>query len=73
VHIYSARGIVRLVRICGFNVERVTGYWYEGNLPLIGRWRLPLQQSSAFPMNRLGFNVVLECRKPRKPSVPRLS
>jgi 2-polyprenyl-3-methyl-5-hydroxy-6-metoxy-1,4-benzoquinol methylase len=64
VEIYSARGILRLVRTCGFIVERVTGYWYEGNLPLIGRWRLPLRQSGMFPMNRLGFNTVLECRKP---------
>jgi 2-polyprenyl-3-methyl-5-hydroxy-6-metoxy-1,4-benzoquinol methylase len=64
VHIYSTSGIVRLLRTCGFVVERVTGYWYEGHLPFIGRWRLPLRQSSRFPMNRLGFNAVLECRKP---------
>jgi SAM-dependent methyltransferase len=66
VEIYSAPGIVRLLRSCGFLVERVTGYWYEGNLPLIGRFRLPLRQSSKFPLNRLGFNTVLECRKPER-------
>jgi 2-polyprenyl-3-methyl-5-hydroxy-6-metoxy-1,4-benzoquinol methylase len=68
VHIYNSAEIIRLLRGCGLIVERVTGYWYGGVLPLIGRWRLPLRKSSLFPLNRLGFNIILECRKGDKGS-----
>lgn len=63
VHIYTSAEIVRLLRECGFAVERQIGYWYEGLLPLSGRWRLPLASSSRFPFNRIGYNLMLKCRR----------
>jgi 2-polyprenyl-3-methyl-5-hydroxy-6-metoxy-1,4-benzoquinol methylase len=63
VHIYSSWEIVRLLRQCGLTATGITGYWYEGRLPLIGRWRMPFVSSGRFPFNRLGFNLIAECRK----------
>jgi len=63
VYIYSASEIVRLIELSGFSVARITGYFYEGRLPLIGHWKLPLMKSTRFPLNRVGFNTILECYK----------
>lgn len=63
VHIYSSPEIIRLVKTAGFAVDAVTGYYYEGDLPFERRWKLPLSISTTFPLNRLGFNILLECRK----------
>ena len=63
VYIYSSCEIVRLLRDVGFYIDRVTGYHYEGRLPLIGRWGLPIVKSTIFPLNSIGFNVILECHK----------
>ena len=63
VHIYSSSEILRLLKTTGFAVDRVTGYYYEGRLPFIGRWKLPLTKSAMFPLNRLGFNVIVEGHK----------
>ena len=62
VHIYSSAEILKLLRLTGFVVNRVIGYYYVGSLPLIGRWRLPLVKSAVFPLNRFGFNIIIECR-----------
>lgn len=64
VHIYSSREILQLLAASGLTVMGTTGYHYEGHLPVIGKWKLPLQQSRRFPLNRFGFNVVVECRRP---------
>jgi 2-polyprenyl-3-methyl-5-hydroxy-6-metoxy-1,4-benzoquinol methylase len=63
VHIYSSLEILRLLRTIGFSVDRVTGYHYEGRLPFIGRWGLPIVKSKIFPLNSIGFNIILECHK----------
>jgi len=61
VHIYSSLELLRLMKEAGFGVDRITGYYYEGLLPLIGRWRLPLTSTTRFPLNRLGFKIIVEC------------
>ncbi len=63
VHIYSSGEILHLLKLNGFLVDRITGYYYAGRLPVIGRWQLPLKQSKRFPFNRMGFNVIVECHK----------
>lgn len=63
VYIYSAPEILQLLSANGFAVTAVAGYHYEGSLPVIGKWRLPLQVSRRAPWNRLGFNIVVECRR----------
>lgn len=62
VKIYSALELLRLLRSSGFVIERVTGYHYRGRLPLLGRWQLPVVATCHAPLNRLGFNVIVECR-----------
>lgn len=61
VYIYSSPEILSLLRREGFSVDTVIGYWYETRLPLLGRFRLPLASSRYWPMNRLGFNLILSC------------
>jgi 2-polyprenyl-3-methyl-5-hydroxy-6-metoxy-1,4-benzoquinol methylase len=63
VHIYSSSEILHLLETSGFAVDRVTGYHYGGRLPVIGRWKLPLSKSTMFPLNRIGFNIMIECHK----------
>ena len=63
VHIYSTQEIIKLLKQCGFTVSAVTGYWYEADFPVIGHSRLPLAVSQRFPLNRMGFNLILKCRK----------
>jgi len=63
VHIYSSPEIIQLVKSSGFYVNKIIGYYYKGTLPLIGRWKLPLVKSAMFPLNRLGFNIILDCHK----------
>jgi len=63
VHIYSSSEILHLLGTVGFAVDRITGYYYEGSLPVIGRWKLPLVKSTVFPFNRIGFNIMIECHK----------
>ena len=63
VHIYSSLEIVKLLKTIGFAVDRITGYHYEGGLPVIGRWKLPLVKSTRFPFNLVGFNIMFECHK----------
>jgi len=63
IHIYSSLELIRLLKTVGFTVERTIGYHYEGLLPLVGRWRLPLVTSATFPLNLLGFDVIIESRR----------
>jgi 2-polyprenyl-3-methyl-5-hydroxy-6-metoxy-1,4-benzoquinol methylase len=63
VYVYSSVEMIRVLKSNGFVVERIIGYYYEGRLPIIGRWRLPIDMSARFPLNRLGFNVMFYCRK----------
>jgi 2-polyprenyl-3-methyl-5-hydroxy-6-metoxy-1,4-benzoquinol methylase len=63
VHIYTSSEILRLLRATGFVVDTTIGYYYEGRLPVIGHWRLPWVKSSMFPLNLLGFNIIVKCHK----------
>jgi 2-polyprenyl-3-methyl-5-hydroxy-6-metoxy-1,4-benzoquinol methylase len=63
VHIYSSREIIGLVKKCRFSVQGITGYWYTDALPLVGHFRPPLLKSKHFPLNRIGFNIIVKCRK----------
>jgi len=63
VHIYSSWEFVRLLKASGFVVDKITGYYYRGHLPLIGNWRLPFTKCTRFPFNWTGFNIIVECHK----------
>lgn len=63
VHIYSSFEIVALLRAHGFRVLRATGYDYHLPVPRLGRVKLLISRSSVFPLNRFGFNLILECVK----------
>ena len=63
VHIYSSPEILALLNSIGYSVGKIVGYHYGGRLPLIGRYDFPLKTSRTFPLNRLGFNIIMECRK----------
>lgn len=62
-HVYTSFEIIRLLRSRGFQVERATGYDYHLPLARLGRVKLLISRSSAFPLNRFGFNLILECVK----------
>ncbi len=63
VHIYTSCEILALLKETGFSISRVIGYHYEGHLPGIGAWRLPIESSEAFPWNRIGFNIIIVAQK----------
>ena len=63
VYIYSSMEIQKILKMCGFVIDRITGYYYEGRFPVIGQWKLPLVKTTRFPFNRLGFNTIIECHK----------
>jgi 2-polyprenyl-3-methyl-5-hydroxy-6-metoxy-1,4-benzoquinol methylase len=62
VTIYSARRLLRMVSLAGWQPERVLGYWYRGRLPKGLSWRLPLKWSDRRPFNYLGFNTIVRAR-----------
>jgi len=63
VTIYSAPEILAKLRRNGFRIETVYGYWYQGTLPLGLRLALPWHRAGRWPLNRLGFNTVVSCRR----------
>lgn len=63
VHIYSSIEILKYIKAAGFIVDKIIGYYYEGCLPLIGHWKLPIVKSTLFPLNYLGFNILIKCHK----------
>ena len=63
VRIYSARELIRLLRENGFSIDRVTGYHYYGRIPILGRWKLPIDSTNRGPFNLFGFNVIIEARR----------
>ncbi len=63
VHIYSSPEILRLLRRAGFSIVSVTGYWYETRLSWLGRVALPLVSTRRFPLNRFGFQLIVESRR----------
>ncbi len=64
IYIYSSFEIIRLLKSFGFSVSRVTGYWYEGDLPFGIHWRLPIESTARAPFNVFGYNIIIECTKP---------
>jgi SAM-dependent methyltransferase len=63
VHIYSSAEILRLLKSVGFAVDTITGYYYKGRLPIVGDWALPFSHAKRFPLNRLGFNIMVQCHR----------
>lgn len=61
VKIYTSFELLRLLEHSGWNIERVVGYWYHGQLPLGVQWALPIQSTSRFPLNRFGFITIAVC------------
>lgn len=62
VRIYASWEILRLMERCGFHADSVTGYWYGGHIPGLGRRKLPFDRSGTFPWNRMGFNLIVRAR-----------
>jgi 2-polyprenyl-3-methyl-5-hydroxy-6-metoxy-1,4-benzoquinol methylase len=62
VHIYSSLEILRLVKSCGFTVDRIIGYYY-GLIPLFDYFGLRFRKFELFPLNRFGFITILECHR----------
>lgn len=58
VHVYNTWEFKRMLKACGYSVERLTGYWYD----FVSVFKVPISSSSLFPVNHFGFNIVLECR-----------
>ena len=58
VHVYNTWEFKRMLKACGYSVERLTGYWYN----FISSFKVPFSSSSLFPVNHFGFNIVLECK-----------
>lgn len=54
--IYSSFEILAQLRRCGWTPEVIIGYHYKGRISL------PLESSSAFPLNRFGFNIMVRCQ-----------
>jgi 2-polyprenyl-3-methyl-5-hydroxy-6-metoxy-1,4-benzoquinol methylase len=63
VHIYTSFEIIALLRAHGFSIERAIGYDYQIPLPGLGRRKLLPSRANRFPLNRFGFNLILECVK----------
>lgn len=63
VHIYSSVELRRLLTRSGFAIDRVVGCWYRGTLPGGIPWSLPLATSTRFPLNHLGFDVIVACHR----------
>jgi 2-polyprenyl-3-methyl-5-hydroxy-6-metoxy-1,4-benzoquinol methylase len=63
VHIYSAHELVKMLKQCGFEINKIVGYYYKATFPLIGSTSLPLETSDKYPLNHMGFNVIVRCTK----------
>lgn len=63
VHVYSTCELKRMLKECGYAVERITGYWYD----FMSFLKVPFSSSAVFPFNHFGFNIVLECKLPQIP------
>ena len=63
VHIYNSVEMISLLKRVGFTIDTVTGYHYEGWLPVVGNWRLPFVKTAVFPFNRLGFSTIVTAVK----------
>ena len=61
--LFNSSRILRLVRDSGFDIQSVTGYYYSAApFPIFNRFRVPLKKSFRWPLNRLGFNILIEAR-----------
>jgi 2-polyprenyl-3-methyl-5-hydroxy-6-metoxy-1,4-benzoquinol methylase len=63
VYIYSSWEIVRVLKACNLVVDKITGYHYKGRLPVIGWWSLPMKSATRFPLNRMGFDIIVSCHR----------
>lgn len=58
IHVYSSWELKRVLKQCGYAIEKLTGYWFD----FTSLFKVPFSSSSVFPFNHFGFNVILECR-----------
>jgi len=60
--LFTSPELIRLLRKQGFAPRKITGYHYgTPPLPLLGKKLAPtFQSSSRWPLNHLGFNVIVE-------------
>lgn len=63
VHIYSSMELIGLLKECGFRIDRVTGFWFGARITRSLHFPSLLIRSSLFPLNRMGFNVIVSCSK----------
>jgi 2-polyprenyl-6-hydroxyphenyl methylase / 3-demethylubiquinone-9 3-methyltransferase len=63
VKIYSSFEFIGLLREVGWQMRKVYGFWYRGQLPFGIKWALPFTSSKIFPFNRLGFNTISVCER----------
>lgn len=63
IHIYSAMELIGRLKECGFVIGRVTGFWFGARISRSLYLPSLLIQSSLFPLNRMGFNVIIQCHK----------
>lgn len=52
-HIYSSSEILQTIKRTGWEPREIVGYHYGGRISL------PLESSQRFPLNRLGFNILI--------------
>ncbi|MBN1902354.1 class I SAM-dependent methyltransferase [Candidatus Sumerlaeota bacterium] len=63
VHIYSSMELIGLLKKSGFRIDHVTGFWFGARISRKIQFPSILTQSSMFPWNRMGFNVIVRCLK----------
>lgn len=63
VNIYSSMELIGLLKECGFRIDRVTGFWFGARITQSLRFPSLLIRSAIFPLNRMGFNVIVRCLK----------
>lgn len=63
VYIYSSMELIGLLKECGFWIDQVTGFWFGVRITRNLKFPSLLLRSSLFPLNRMGFNVIVSCFK----------
>lgn len=63
--LFTSGKLIRLLRQHGFHPLRITGYHSDtGSLPWLRLdVRLPFKSSAFWPLNRLGFNIIVEAQR----------
>jgi 2-polyprenyl-3-methyl-5-hydroxy-6-metoxy-1,4-benzoquinol methylase len=61
-NLFTSKGILSLLRKSGFSPYRIIGYHYDVDvLPMMKvGFNFPVVKTSRFPLNRVGFNIIVE-------------